>query len=126
MIVMDRKDYTYKTKSLLADTTNYKTITKDPTYKVRHKLSQKLRDIKNQGGLSSYNCRKMYLTGAAASKCYGLPKIHNVDTPLSPLFQVGFITYGVAKEQANIIYPLVGQSPHHLKNTKISYNKSRK
>ena len=29
----------------------------------------------------------------------------------------GSITYGVAKELANIIDPLVGQSPHHLKNT---------
>ena len=29
----------------------------------------------------------------------------------------GFITYGVAKELDNIIHPLVGQSPHHLKNT---------
>ena len=29
----------------------------------------------------------------------------------------GSITYGVAKELAYIIKPLVGQSPHHLKNT---------
>ena len=27
------------------------------------------------------------------------------------------ITYGVAKVLAGIIYPLVGPSPHHLKNT---------
>ena len=29
----------------------------------------------------------------------------------------GSITYGVAKELSHIIKPLVGQSPHHLKNT---------
>ena len=29
----------------------------------------------------------------------------------------GSITYGVAKELAHTIKPLVGQSPHHLKNT---------
>ena len=29
----------------------------------------------------------------------------------------GSITYGVAKELASIISPLVGQSQHHLKNT---------
>ena len=29
----------------------------------------------------------------------------------------GSITYGVAKILAGIIFPLVGQSPHHLKNT---------
>ena len=29
----------------------------------------------------------------------------------------GSIIYGVAKELASIIHPLVGQSPHYLKNT---------
>ena len=33
------------------------------------------------------------------------------------MFSMGSITYWVAKELANIICPLVGQSPHHLKNT---------
>ena len=51
-------------------------------------------------------------------KFYGLPKIHKVGTPLRPIvFSRGSITYGVAKELAYIIKPLVGQSPHHLKNT---------
>ena len=39
-------------------------------------------------------------------------------TPLRPIVSSrGSITYGVAKELAHIIKPLVGQSPHHLKNT---------
>ena len=51
MVVMDRKDkYTDKAQLLLADTTTYKTITKDPTNKLKNKLFQTLRDIKNQGG----------------------------------------------------------------------------
>ena len=29
----------------------------------------------------------------------------------------GFITYGVARELTGILHSLVGQSPHHLKNT---------
>ena len=29
----------------------------------------------------------------------------------------GFIPYGMAKELAGIIFPLVGQFPHHLKKT---------
>ena len=38
--------------------------------------------------------------------------------PLRPIVSSrGFITYGVAKELAYIIKPLVSQSPHHLKNT---------
>ena len=34
MVVMDREDYMDKAQSLLADTTTYKTITKDPTNKI--------------------------------------------------------------------------------------------
>ena len=51
-------------------------------------------------------------------KFYGLSKIHKVGTPLRPILSSRWpITYGVAKELAYIIKPLVGQSPHHLKNT---------
>ena len=47
-----------------------------------------------------------------------LPKIHKAGTPLGPIVSSrGSITYGVAKELSYIIKPLVGQSPHHLKNT---------
>ena len=47
------------------------------------------------------------------------PKIHKVCTPLRPIVSSrGSTTYGVAKEMASIICPLVGQSYHHLKNTK--------
>ena len=46
------------------------------------------------------------------------PKSIWVGTPLRPIVSSrGCITYGVAKELAYIIKPLVGQSPHHLKNT---------
>ena len=48
---------------------------------------------------------------------FGHPKIHNIGIPLRPIVSSrGSITYGVAKELAGIICPLVGQSPHHLKN----------
>ena len=39
-------------------------------------------------------------------------------TPLRPIVSSrGSITYGVAKELSHIIKPLLGQYPHHLKNT---------
>ena len=44
---------------------------------------------------------------------YGLPKIHKPDTPLRPIVsRCGSVTYGVAKELAKILKPLVGKSPH--------------
>ena len=47
-----------------------------------------------------------------------LPKMYKVGMPLRPIVSSrGSITHGVAKELAQMIKPLVGQSPHHLQNT---------
>ena len=51
-------------------------------------------------------------------KFYGLPKIHKPDTPLRPIVSsCGSATYGVAKELAKILKPLVDKSPHHINST---------
>ena len=51
-------------------------------------------------------------------KFYGHPKIPKTDTPLRPIVSsFGSVTYGVAKELAKILKPLVGKSPHHINNT---------
>ena len=51
-------------------------------------------------------------------KFYSLPKIHKPDTPLRPIFSsCGLVTYGVAKELAKILKPLVGKFPYHINST---------
>ena len=51
-------------------------------------------------------------------KFYGLPKIHNPDIPLRLIVSsCGSVTYGVAKELAKILKPLVGKSTHHINST---------
>ena len=51
-------------------------------------------------------------------KLYGLPKIHKPDTPLRPIVSsCRSFTFGVAKELAKILKPLVGKSPHHINST---------
>ena len=60
----------------------------------------------------------MYPTGCIPPKFYGLCKIHKPDTPLRPIVSsCGSVTYGVAKELAKILKPLVGRSPHHINST---------
>ena len=60
----------------------------------------------------------MYPTGCVPPKFYGLPKIHMQDTPLRPIVSsCGYVTYGVAKELAKILKPLVGKAPYHIKST---------
>ena len=74
--------------------------------------------IKQTGGLTTQKYKQLYPISAVSPKFYGLPKIHKTGTPLRPIVSSrGSITYGVAKELSHIIKPLVGQSPHHLKNT---------
>ena len=43
---------------------------------------------------------------------------HRKDTPIRPIRSGRVaVTYGVAKELANILRPLVGQSLYHIRNT---------
>ena len=46
-VVIDSEDYIDKAHSLLAGTNTNKTIMKDPTNKLKNKLYQILRDLKN-------------------------------------------------------------------------------
>ena len=64
--------------------------------------------------------RKMYPTEASCPKFYGLQKKYTRKiSPHRPIFSsIGSVTYGVAKEIAKIIKPLVSTSSHHVNNTK--------
>ena len=118
MVIMDQEDYTNKAQALLQDTNTYKVLTKDSTSQLKNRLISLLKDIKQTGGFTTHKYKQLYPTSAVPPKFYGLPKIHKTCTPLRPIVSSrGSITYGVAKELAYIIKPLVGQSPHHLKNT---------
>ena len=69
-------------------------------------------------GLDSNTHKSMYPKGSVPPKFYGLPNIHKPDTPLRPIVSsCGSVTYGVAKELAKILKPLVGKSPHHINST---------
>ena len=117
MVVMDRQEYINKANHLLNQNT-YKTITKDPTNTIKNKLINILKTIKTKSGLGTNTYKSMYPTGCVPPKFYGLPKIHKPDTPLRPIVSsCGSVTYGVAKELAKILKPLVGQSPHHINST---------
>ena len=118
MVIMDRQDYISKANNLLSQNT-YKTIQHDPTNTIKNKLITILKRVKSQTGLSNQTYKAMYPTGCVPPKFYGLPVIHKPDTPLRPIVSsCGSVTYGVAKELAKILKPLVGKSPHHINSTK--------
>ena len=118
LVVMDKPDYIIKAQNLLEEKKTYKEIPTDPTNKLKTKLINLLKKIKADGGIEDQLYKKMYPTGAVAPKFYGLPKIHKGDIPLRPIVSSrGSISYEVAKELARILRPLIGKSPHHIKNT---------
>ena len=70
-------------------------------------------------GMQENTFRKMYPTGVSPPKFYGLPKIHKKNILLRPIVSnIGSVSYGVAKELARIIKPLMGCSQHHVNNSK--------
>ena len=117
MVILDRQDYKNKSNNLLKQPT-YWAIPWDPTNTIKNKLTSILKRVKNQTGLESITYKSMYPTGCVPSKFYGLPKIQKLDTLLSPIVSsCGSVTYGMAKELAKILKPLVGKSPHHINST---------
>ena len=118
-VVMDREDYIRKAKELLKDTNTYGPIQSDPTNKLKTKLINTLKKLKADIGMNDNIYRRMYPTGASSPKFYRLPKIHKNDISLRPIVSsIGSVTYGVAKELARILKPLVGNSIYHVNNTK--------
>ena len=112
------KTTTTKHKPFYKTSTPTKSSTKTlpPNSKTNSSISSK---ISNSQEVSvSKNTNNYTLPVQSPPKFYGLPKIHKTGTPLRPIVSSrGSITYGIAKELSHIIKPLVGQSPHHRKNT---------
>ena len=98
---MDKPEYTGKAKALLEDGKIYQEIKFDPTDKYKKRLINLLKNIKTEGGINDTLYKKMYPTGEAAPKYYGLPKIDKRDIPLRPIISSrGTTTYDAAKELA--------------------------
>ena len=118
IVIMDKKEYQDKAKVLLEDQGTYQVLKTDPTGRLKSRMINLLKKIKSEGGIDNILYKKLYPTGAVTPKFYGLPKIHKDGIPLRPIvLSRGSITYEVAKELARILKPLVGSSPHHIKNT---------
>ena len=119
LVFMERKDYIEKAQQLLQDPNTYQTIPTDPTTKLKSRLITKLEKIKLDTRMDDTTYRRMYPNGAVIPKFYGLPKVHKENTPLKPIVSsIGSVSYGVAKEIARIIKPLVGSTEHHVNNSK--------
>ena len=117
LVVLNTEDYKKKAEDLLNQNT-YRALTPDPTMRLKNKMINLLKSIKSKGGITDELYKRLYPTGAGSPKFYGLPKIHKPGMPLRPIVSsIGAFTYQTSKEVARILKPLVGKSPHHVKNT---------
>ena len=104
LVVMNTEVYKKKAEEFLKQN-KYRAIPSDPTMRLKNKPISMLKSIKAKGGMT-------------APQGLDPPKIHKLGMALRPIvFSIGTVTYQTSKEVARILKPLVGKSPHHVKNT---------
>ena len=125
MVIMERQDNINKSNIPLTHPA-YRAIPSDPTNKIKTKLINTLKRVKNQTGLDNSTYKAMYPNGCGTPKYYGFPKIHKPYTPLRPIVSsCGLVTNGVAKECTKILKPLIGKSLTTSTACKTSLNRKK-
>ena len=118
-VVMEKSDYDNKMCALLSDTKTYEKLGKDPTPRYKKELVNILQRLEKEGKIRNEDKKFLYPTTENIPRMYGSPKIHKDGTPLRPIVDfTGSIGYNVAKSLAEILAPVVGQSEHHVLNSK--------
>ena len=116
--VFDKECYFAKAEELLHSDT-YRQIRTDPTTSYQNKLINLLKDLKKKGCVTDEFYRRVYPTACNPPRFYGLPKIHKPSCPLRPIVSsIGSVGHALAGEIAKVLSPMVGQTCHHVRNSK--------
>jgi hypothetical protein len=75
-VVMDKSDYTNKSKTLINDTNTYQPLDTDPSKTTVNPINKKLKSLKDQDKLNKRTYDQIRPKDATIAKFYGLPKIH--------------------------------------------------
>ena len=117
-VVLDKSEYD-KMQALLSDTKTYVKLDKDPTPKLKKELVSIPQGLEKEGKIRKEDKQFLYPTTENVPRICGSPKIHKDGTPLRPIVDfTGSVGYNGAKSLADILSPLVGQSEHHVLNSK--------
>ena len=83
----------------------------------KKKVIQCLQTLQKDGAVDRPQYPRLYPQDTIPC-LYGLPKIHKEGVPLRPIVScINSVTYNIAKHVANILAPLVGNTPHHIQNS---------
>ena len=118
-VVMDTEEYEEKLANMLNDTNTYMKLDKDPTPKYKKKLVEIISRLEREEKIRPEDKKYLYPTAEIVPRIYGSPKIHKKDNPLRPIIDyTGSIGYNVSRSLADIISPIVGNTCHHVLNSK--------
>ncbi|XP_038148866.1 uncharacterized protein LOC119788543, partial [Cyprinodon tularosa] len=124
-VVLNTSDYQDKIITLLKDTNTYESLKRDPTSGYKKKIIDYLKQLEKDKVINSTAYFRLY-PGEEIPCLYGLPKIHKEGAPLRPIVSsINSVTYNIAKQLTNILAPLVGNTPHHIENSKDFANKAK-
>ncbi|XP_030841919.1 uncharacterized protein LOC115924186 [Strongylocentrotus purpuratus] len=118
-VVMDQDAYEDKICDLLKDKETYSKLKRDPTLANERKINQQLLTLHRSDALPKALYFQLRSSSAKSPILFGQPKIHKPLIPLRPIISTrGSSCYNTARHLANILQPLVGQTQHHVTNSK--------
>ncbi len=122
-VILNTTDYHSKVSTLLSDTNTYEILKRDPSSGYKRKVIECLQKLQQDGAFDRPQYLRLYPQDTIPC-LYGLPKIHKEGVPLRPIVSsINSVTYNIAKYVANILAPLVGNTPHHIQNSLDFVNK---
>ncbi|XP_041466320.1 uncharacterized protein LOC121416867 [Lytechinus variegatus] len=118
-IIMDQDVYDDKIEEILQDKDTYSKLNRDPTQTNERKNNQQLLTLHRSDALPKALYFQIRSSTAKSTILFGQPKIHKLNTPLRPIISIrASPCYDTARHLANILQSLVGQTQHHVTNSK--------
>ena len=118
-VVQSTADYESKVNTMLSDEHTYEKLKKDPTPVYKRKLVNILQRLKAEKKIDESQYRLLYPTAEVTPRLYCTTKIHKSGNPIRPIVDyTGSIGYQTSKALADILAPLVGNTIHHVVNSK--------
>ena len=75
--------------------------------------------MEKEGKITKKQYHQLYPTSEVTPRIYCTLKIHKPANPLRPIVDyTGSVTYNIARALADLLNPLMGNTEHHLKDTK--------
>ena len=76
VVILDPKLYNNAVEEIISDTSKFEKLTEDPNLKCQASLQHFLHKLKQKKFLNEIEYDKLYLSGSAPARIYGIPKLH--------------------------------------------------